>query len=168
MRDQSVFGRGSNGYDAVQPDKIFDGYLSAWSSLAGEWSGAGKSVAHVNIELATLASRRAKAYLNLPSQLATCRLPQDFANLQLSFWQTCMGQYTECARNVGRYVSEVQSFTGIDESLSDPDSADVKSTRITPRDYITFPEPQANATDTNVPAQAPAKRQSGEGRTEAA
>jgi len=143
MSDQTNAGRGSaTGFGVVDSSKMFDGYMSAWNAFAGEWGGAGKSAMQVNLELASLASRRAKAYLDLPARFAACRQPQDFGNLQISFWQTCLKQYAETARRVGQQLSEAQPLTGINESLSDPGSDEVKSTRPQPRDFITFPEPK--------------------------
>jgi hypothetical protein len=146
MGDQSSLNRESPGnIDVFGAGKALNGYLSAWNTVAGEWSGAGRSLMQVNIELATLASRRAKAYLDLPAQVASCRQPQDFGNIQISFWQTCMKQYAEATRRISRQMAEAQLLTGIDESLSDPDSANVKSTRAQQRDFITFPEPTPEA-----------------------
>jgi hypothetical protein len=147
MSEQSRAGRGSaTGFGVVDSSKMLDGYLTAWNSLAGDWGGVGKGAMQLNLEMAGLASRRAKAYLDLPARLAACRQPQDFGNLQISFWQTCLKQYAETARRVGQQMTEAQPLTGINESLSDPDSNDVKATRPQPRDFITFPEPKSEPT----------------------
>jgi hypothetical protein len=143
MGDRSSSGRGSPAQlDIFGNGKALTGYMSVWNTIAGEWSGIGKHVMHTNIEVASLATRRAKAYLDLPAELAACRQPQDFAKVQMMFWQTCIKQYAETTRRVSRQMAEAQMLTGIDESLSDPDSADVRSTRPQQRDFITFPEPK--------------------------
>lgn len=111
--------------------------------MLGEYGGYGRAIARANVEGAALVSRRAMAYMELPARLAACRQPQDFATVQMAFWQTCMSQYQESARKMMECLRECQGLTGVEESLSDPGAARLKSTEQSPeRDFITFPEPK--------------------------
>lgn len=118
---------------------LADGYAALWRTMAGEWSGAGRSLAHANLEAMMLMSRRAMAYAELPSRWSACRQPQDVLRLQTEFWQDCVKQYASSNRRIWQHLSDLQVLTGVDESLSDPESADLECTK--ERDYITFPEP---------------------------
>ncbi|HUS95552.1 MAG TPA: hypothetical protein VMX97_02315 [Hyphomicrobiaceae bacterium] len=117
-----------------------DGLVSAWSTLTHDWSGVTKSAMKLNVDLMALANRRRQAYLALPGQCAACRKPNDLIGLQVSFWNTCMKDYMESAHALTQHMAGLHILTGIEESLSDPVHADLKSTRHD-RDYITFPEP---------------------------
>jgi hypothetical protein len=129
-----------------------DGVMGPWNAFAGEWGDVGRSMAQMNIEVATLASRRAKALLELPAQLAACRQPQDFWALQMSFWQTGLQQYASAMQRMTQCAPAVPVVTGLEETMSDPDAADLESTGgPVERDRITFPDsdpesaPQAGA-----------------------
>lgn len=52
-----------------------------------------KGVARTNMELAGLASRRAKAYVEFPAELTRCQTPQDVVNRQMRFWSDMMRDY---------------------------------------------------------------------------
>lgn len=122
---------------------LSQGMGSMMISATKEWGSWGRSLAHINIETMSLVARRAKAYTELPARLAACKQPQDLLSLQMGFWTDCMRQYAESSRRVGQYMSEFQMLTGVDEALSDPEAADLQSTRAN-RDFITFPEPKAD------------------------
>lgn len=122
---------------------LSQGLGSMMVSATKEWGSWGRSLAHMNVEALSLVARRAKAYAELPARLAACKQPQDLISLQMQFCTDCMRQYAESSRRVGQYMSEVQMLTGIDETLSDPEAADLNSTRAN-RDFITFPEPKAD------------------------
>lgn len=122
---------------------LSQGMGSMMISATKEWGSWGRSLAHINIEAMSLVARRAKAYAELPARLAACKQPQDLLSLQMGFWTDCMRQYAESSRRVGQYMSECQMLTGVDETLRDPEAADLQSTRAN-RDFITFPEPKAD------------------------
>ncbi len=122
---------------------LADGCGAVWKSVLGEYGGYGRAIVRTNLEGASLMSRRAMAYLELPARLATCRQPQDFATVQMAFWQTCMSQYQESARTMMECIRECQDLSGVEESLSDPGAVKLKSTsQGAERDFITFPEPK--------------------------
>ena len=52
-----------------------------------------KGVARTNMELAGLASRRAKAYVEFPAELTRCQTPQDVVNRHMRFWSDMMRDY---------------------------------------------------------------------------
>lgn len=93
MRTDQTETRGPDRNGTGRKNATETGAMQPWNFAAGEWSDMGRSIMRMNIEAATLASRRTKAYLELPGQLAACRQPQDIMALQMSFWQTCMRQY---------------------------------------------------------------------------
>ena len=53
-------------------------------------------------EMTTLAQKCTRAYLDLPSQLASCRSPHDTLGLQMRFWQ---GTATQCAESGRRMMN---------------------------------------------------------------
>ncbi|MDX2308926.1 MAG: hypothetical protein NW216_11855 [Hyphomicrobium sp.] len=54
-----------------------------------------KAMALANVEMTTLMSRRAQAYLELPKAIARCRSGQDVMREQMLFWQTAWEQYQD-------------------------------------------------------------------------
>jgi hypothetical protein len=84
----------------------------------------------VNMELASLAGRRAKAYLDIPNELAQCRGPQDLLAAQARFWQTFVRDYADYAQ---RMVVALQTFDG-DVAASDSGTPGARE-----RDMLTFP-----------------------------
>jgi hypothetical protein len=108
-------------------------YFGSLDSMAQSMSPL-KSMARVQLEVTGFASRRAQAYLEIPSRLQQCRTPQDLFNEQARFWQTAFEQYAEASRRV---TEAWQASLGA--AASQPVSA-------TARDYITFGAP-ARSTD---------------------
>ncbi len=49
-----------------------------------------KALTVQQMELLTLASRRAQAYLGIPQRLSRCRTHSDLVNEQMRFWQTAI------------------------------------------------------------------------------
>jgi hypothetical protein len=101
-----------------------------WDLLAQGYEPFARGLARCNLELMALMSRRAQAYLDIPSRVAQCRTPQDIANQQLRFWQTAMQQYAEGSRRVA----------SIWMSMGVPAFSDGKGEAQRERDYISFPE----------------------------
>jgi len=84
----------------------------------------------VNMELASLAGRRAKAYLDMPNELAQCRGPHDLFAAQARFWQTFVRDYADYAQ---RMVVALQTFDG-DVAASENGARSARE-----RDMLTFP-----------------------------
>ncbi|MCL4767340.1 MAG: hypothetical protein KJZ80_14005 [Hyphomicrobiaceae bacterium] len=107
--------------------------------VCGGFAAAGQSFepwlrasARGNLEVMTLMSRRAQAYMELPLRLSQCRSPQDVAAEQMRFWETMTRQYSESSQRVFGTWFELaqQSRQRADGNASARE-----------RDYITFPEP---------------------------
>jgi hypothetical protein len=89
------------------------------------------SVARANMELASLAGRRAQAYLDLPNTVAQCRGFQDLFAAQARFWQTAFEDYAACNRRVIAALSAQNAVA--------PAGQDAGAGR-RERDTITFPD----------------------------
>lgn len=125
-------------------DQRLDSFGQAWPGFwASYWKGLDayahgaepifKSAARCNLELMSLASRRARAYLEVSSRLVRCRSPQDLAGEQVRFWQGAAQDYAESARCL---MGAWNSALGlrVDEGSEAAE-----------RDYITFAESRADA-----------------------
>jgi len=87
------------------------------------------SVARANMELVSLAGKRAQAYLDLPNVIAQCRGPQDLFAAQARFWQTAFEDYTSCNRRV---VAALSAHNAVAPAAQDAVRRE--------RDTITFPD----------------------------
>ena len=88
-----------------------------------------KCATRANCELASLAGRRAKAYLDLPGVFAQCRGPQDVFAAQASFWQAMVRDYAACSQ---RIVAALQDLDG--EGTAEGGKSAGRE-----RDLLTFP-----------------------------
>ncbi len=86
-----------------------------------------------HFEMIGLASKRMRAWLDIPSQLASCRTPQDVLLAQSRFWQTAVQDYTEA----GRKAASVWQAQLADVSKSIGTSMEIA------RDRLEFPDPTA-------------------------
>lgn len=59
------------------------------------------------MELLTLMSRRAQAYLGIPQRLSRCRTQSDLINEQMRFWNTAQSQYQDCTSRIVNAWSEL-------------------------------------------------------------
>jgi hypothetical protein len=120
----------------------FGNLSHAWCSgldqLAKSYEPTARNVGRINLELMGLVTRRAQAWLQIPTTASHCKTPQDLFAAQLKFWQTAAEDYADGARRLSATFA----------SLAGPhlNPAWGKSVA-TPRDFITFPEPKANASD---------------------
>ena len=95
-------------------------------------SAATKNAARAQLELMGLATRRAQAYMQVPTQLARCRTPQDFANEQMAFWRTAMEQY------IGSSHRLMEAWTGMVPAMCALGGNGRASGEQRERDYISF------------------------------
>ena len=58
-----------------------------------------------NADMMTLASQRARAYMELPGRLGACHSPADVVREQMHFWQTAAEQYQRCCTDIARWQS---------------------------------------------------------------
>lgn len=121
-------------------------YFEGLEKMAQGMSPA-KGVARAQIEMMGLMSRRAQAYLEIPSRLSRCRSPQDLVTEQMRFWQMAFQQYSETSHKV--MESYRQGFAAAAANTS------TGFTKPAPRqrDYISFPDPR-NANGAARPGQS--------------
>ena len=115
---------------------MFQTYFGGLDNAAQSFEPMVKGMARWQLESMGLMSRRAQAYLEIPSRLSKCRTPQDLFNEQTRFFQTAMQQYTESSRKLTAALSQMASVPPV---FAQGTQAKVK------RDYITIPEPKAAA-----------------------
>ena len=108
---------------AFDPKQLLEGMAGGFGPM--------KALTVQQIELMTLASRRAQAYLGVPQRLSHCRSHSDLVNEQMRFWQTAMSQYQDAATRIFGAWSELFS-TLPQAAMKTPGSAGV-----------TFPKPPA-------------------------
>jgi hypothetical protein len=82
--------------------KPFDTSFDPKQMMEGLSAGFGpmKALTVQQMELMTLASRRAQAYLGIPQRLSRCRTHADILNEQMRFWQTAMSQYQDATSRI--------------------------------------------------------------------
>ena len=136
---------------ADQPDNVyFQRLVAATEPVARSVTPMVKGAACTNLELMSLAGRRARAYLDIPGTLTQCRGPQDLFVAQTRFWQTAFEDYSTCAR---RIVLALGSLDADAKAAREPGSS--QSAR--ERDTLTFPD-VFNFANWGLPESAPRRR----------
>jgi hypothetical protein len=115
-----------------------------------------KIMARLQIEMIALSSRRAQAYLELPSTLARCHSTQDVLTEQVMFWQVAQRQYAQC---VERTVVPIPTVV-VGANTAPPAAVQAR-----PRDYMVVSDREALAPPqreqaARAPVQAPKVRRS--------
>lgn len=82
------------------------------------------------LEVASLATRRLRAYADVPSTVAMCKNPGELLSAQMRFWRQAAQDYADCNRRIA------EAWTSTSDRSSVAEDASVR-----PRDYITFREP---------------------------
>ncbi|MEW5963144.1 MAG: phasin family protein [Pseudomonadota bacterium] len=144
MAREALFER--NGLGPFQ--NMIETYFAGLDTSARNLEPFYKGVARWQLEAIGLASRRAQAYLEIPSRLAQCRTPQDVLAEQSRFWQNAFEQYSESSRRLAAAWAQMASMPA-------PGANRAKSPR--ERDYITFPEPRAASAQTAAQPARPAR-----------
>jgi hypothetical protein len=90
-----------------------------------------KGASCANLELMSLAGRRARAYLDIPNTLAQCRGPQDLLAAQSQFWQTLFEDYASCSRRLVQTLGSIEA---------DAKAGDTRMESARERDTLTFPD----------------------------
>lgn len=129
MSDQSVFGAFNPGAFA-NPFQMYFGGLDTMAQSVSPMMGPMKAMARWQLETMGLMSRRAQAYMEIPSRLSRCRSPQDLMSEQTRFMQTAFQQYQESSKRIMEAWAQVT-----------PMGFDSGSDR-TERDYISFADPK--------------------------
>ncbi len=107
-------------------------YFSGLEALGQAYDPFTKGFARAQLEFMGLMSRRAQAYMEIPSRLSQCRTPQDLANEQMRFWRTAYEEYSD---SLGR-ITEAMASLAMPSFGFGSDGGDAQSAH----DYITFPE----------------------------
>lgn len=128
---------------------MMQSYFGGLDNAAQGYEPAMKGMARAQLEMMSLASRRAQAYLEIPSRLAACRTPQDLLSEQMRFWQTAFQHYSEGSRRV---------MTAMTSMAQPPNFADAQS-KPRARDYLSVPETQEQPDPrNNAPRASPPRR----------
>jgi hypothetical protein len=114
---------------------MFETYCSGMDMAAQGFEPWFKAVTGSNLELLSLMSRRAQAYMEFPTCVGNCRTPQDLVDEQVRFWQTAFRQYAESSQRAMNAWTTTVSLLG---GTLTPWAITGKPER----DFITFPEPQ--------------------------
>jgi hypothetical protein len=120
-----------------------------------QMSAATKGMARVQLEVMGFAVRRTQAYMQVPTQLARCRTPQDFANEQMNFWRTAMEQYIGSSHRI------MEAWTGAVPAMRALGANGRGSAAERERDYISFTgtnSKDANGLDQAAAASGGARR----------
>lgn len=120
-----TFGRGGSAFEGGF-GMPFDG-----EALTSQWLAPFKATARCQLETLGLMSRRAQAYLQVPTRLAQCRTPQDVLNEQMAFWRTAGEQYRDSSRRIGE--AWLQAYPWFNPAASAGRPAARRE-----RDYINF------------------------------
>jgi hypothetical protein len=94
--------------------------------MARRFEPVALGAARCNLELFGLMTRRARAWLEIPTRLGQCRTPQDLAGEQLRFWRTAVEDYTDVSR---RLTVALFAPSGFDAGR-----------KAAGRDYLAFPD----------------------------
>jgi hypothetical protein len=96
------------GTQSFEP-KSFENPFDPKQILDGMSAGMGpmKALTVQQMELLTLISRRAQAYLGIPQRLSRCRTHSDLVNEQMRFWQTATSQYQDSTSRIAHAWSEL-------------------------------------------------------------
>ena len=112
---------------------VFETCCGSMDAAAQRFEPWVKAVAGSGLELLSLMSQRAQAYLELPTSVGNCRSPQDLVDQQVRFWQTALRQYGESSqRAMNAWVTSMSLLGGVLTPFTPAAQPE--------RDYITFPE----------------------------
>ena len=89
------------------------------NAVAKEVEPVAKAMVLANCEVASLMSKRARAYLDLPATIASCRTPYELLQEQQAFWQQCAKDYGKAVTAMSSVWSLTMPFTGFEETLED-------------------------------------------------
>lgn len=114
---------------------LFFAYFKALEGAVG-LSEPFKGAARTQAEVVKFVSRRARAMMEVPAQLAKCRNPQDLLNEQMRFWDAAAEEYSEASQR----VAEAWKATLKPPVTSNIPTLVADVPRV--RDYIEFPVPK--------------------------
>ena len=110
-------------------DKVMKGYEPALKGV-GRW----------NLELLSLATKRSREWLEIPTRLSQCKTPVDVVGEQMRFWQTAATQYVDASQRLAAAFGACAVVPYLNGAWGG-------ETVQRSRDYITFPEPKESAAE---------------------
>lgn len=118
----------------------------AFGNLIERIEPVSRSLACTQLATASLMGRRARAYLDHPAKLATCKTPQDAFQVQMAFWQDATRAYTA-------YASQIMTLW--QQALGVPPAQPSPAPKAAPtRDLIWVPDaPAAKVAAEKVPGE---------------
>lgn len=117
---------------------LMQAYFGGMDTMTQSTDPYFKGIARLQLEAMGLMSRRAQAYLEIPSRLSQCRTPQDLFSEQMRFWQTAFQQYTESSRKMLAASNQMMVMPPtVTQALGGGKPAKRE------RDYINVPEAKA-------------------------
>jgi hypothetical protein len=125
-------------------ENMSQAYFAGIDRMAKTYEPTLNGLTRYNLELAGLAARRARAWIEIPATLGRCKSPQDVLGEQARFWQTAMAQYTQSWQRLSAVAGSFATVPGINGALG--------GQMATPaRDFITFPEPAGSTGENEQP-----------------
>lgn len=111
---------------------------TAWSDFLQRVEPVAKSAACFQFATMSFAAQRARARLDTAGRLATCRTPQDIAELQTDFWRQAGDDYAGLAR---QWTALWQQSLSVGLAMVDAQSreADAATDPAPSRDFIRVP-----------------------------
>lgn len=128
---------GNCGQQSTMGANVMQTYFGGLDNAAQAAEPYYKGMARWQLEMMGLMSRRAQAYLEIPSRMSKCRTPQDVFAEQTRFWQMAFQQYSESSR---RMMAAANQMMVVPAAFS---QGAAKTPR--QRDYISFPDTSATA-----------------------
>ena len=111
-------------------------YFSGLDALFKASEPTLRGVARIYLELMTLSTRRAQAWLDFPAVLGACRTPYEALSEEVKFWQNAAGQYAVGAQRLFAAVSACAVIPGLFHGRLGGDGAAAM------RDYLNLSEPE--------------------------
>jgi len=93
-------------------------------------SGA-KAMARGQLEIWALTTRRTRAALGLPSQLATCKTPQDFMSTYFNFWLSTFTDSADTTKRISELIGprSVEAAEALSETAAPEAVKVIRSSR---------------------------------------
>jgi hypothetical protein len=116
-------------FDSDSGLSVSRSYLGSLDAVVKAYEPALKGVGRYNLEVLALISRRAQAWLGVPSRLVRCVSPVDVMREQMQFWQSAAADYAQAVKRLSAAVggcAVLPEFKGLPT-----------------RDFITVEEPAA-------------------------
>jgi hypothetical protein len=131
---------------------VFETCCGTMDAAAQRFEPWFKAVSGTGLELLSLMSQRAQAYLDLATSVSNCRTPQGLVDEQVRFWQTALRQYGESSqRAMNAWTTSMSLLGGVLTPLTPADKPE--------RDYITFPEAEQASSAAEPQQKKPDERQ---------